>query len=209
MHAFATPLLTKADGTKFGKTEGGALWLDPAMTSPYAFFQFWLNSDDRDITSYLKILSSRSREPRSRRSRPRRPSDRRPARPSGRSPRSSRRSSTAQAACDQAVAAARALFGQGELADLEPAHARGRAARGAVRLRRRPGRPRRWSTCWPTAAWWRRRSAARRAVEEGGAYLNNVRVADATRVVGEQDWLHGRFAVLRRGKRTVGGAIRG
>src|SRR4051812_13993056 len=61
VHAFATPLLTKADGTKFGKTEGGALWLDPAMTTPYAFFQFWLNPDDRDVPGYLKVLSFRSR----------------------------------------------------------------------------------------------------------------------------------------------------
>ena len=62
MHAFATPLLTKADGTKFGKTEGGALWLDPELTSPYAFFQFWLNTDDRDVVRYLKVLSFRTRE---------------------------------------------------------------------------------------------------------------------------------------------------
>ena len=62
VHAFATPLLTKADGTKFGKTEGGALWLDPAMTSPYAFFQFWLNTDDRDVPGYLKVLSFRPRQ---------------------------------------------------------------------------------------------------------------------------------------------------
>ena len=61
VHAFATPLLTKADGTKFGKTEGGALWLDPGLTSPYAFYQFWLNTDDRDVVTYLKALSFRPR----------------------------------------------------------------------------------------------------------------------------------------------------
>ena len=57
MHALATPLMTKADGTKFGKTEGGAVWLDPEMTTPYAFYQFWLNVDDRDISTYMRILS--------------------------------------------------------------------------------------------------------------------------------------------------------
>ena len=59
VHALATPLITKADGTKFGKTEGGAVWLDPAMTSPYAFYQFWFNTDDRDIAGYLKVFSLR------------------------------------------------------------------------------------------------------------------------------------------------------
>ena len=59
VHALATPLITKADGTKFGKSEGGAVWLDPAMTSPYAFYQFWFNTDDRDIGGYLKVFSLR------------------------------------------------------------------------------------------------------------------------------------------------------
>ncbi len=58
VHALGTPLVTKADGTKFGKSEGGAVWLDPAMTSPYAFHQFWLNSDDRDVVSYVRYFSS-------------------------------------------------------------------------------------------------------------------------------------------------------
>lgn len=62
VQAFVTPLVTKADGTKFGKTEGGAVWLDPEMTSPYAFYQFWVNADDRDVTRYLRYFSFRSRE---------------------------------------------------------------------------------------------------------------------------------------------------
>ena len=62
VHAFTTPLVTKADGTKFGKTEGGAVWLDPTMTSPYAFYQFWVNADDRDMPAYLRYFSFRSLE---------------------------------------------------------------------------------------------------------------------------------------------------
>lgn len=62
VHALATPLMVKADGTKFGKTESGAVWLDPEMTTPYAFYQFWLNVDDRDISTYMRILSFKSRE---------------------------------------------------------------------------------------------------------------------------------------------------
>ena len=60
VHALATPLMVKADGTKFGKTEGGAVWLDPEMTTPYAFYQFWLNVDDRDVSTYMRILRFRS-----------------------------------------------------------------------------------------------------------------------------------------------------
>ena len=61
LHLLATPLVTKADGTKFGKTEGGTVWLDPELTSPYAFYQFWINADDRDVITYLKFFSFRSR----------------------------------------------------------------------------------------------------------------------------------------------------
>ncbi|NEB67428.1 tyrosine--tRNA ligase, partial [Streptomyces fulvissimus] len=61
VHALATPLMTKADGTKFGKSEGGAIWLNASMTTPYAFYQFWLNTDDRDVSRYLRILSFRDR----------------------------------------------------------------------------------------------------------------------------------------------------
>ena len=57
MHALTTPLITKADGTKFGKTESGTVWLDPELTSPYAFFQFWLNADDADVVGYLKVFT--------------------------------------------------------------------------------------------------------------------------------------------------------
>ena len=62
VHALATPLVTKADGTKFGKTESGSIWLDAQMTSPYAFYQFWFNTDDRDVIQYLKYYSFRSRD---------------------------------------------------------------------------------------------------------------------------------------------------
>ncbi|MFD0889468.1 tyrosine--tRNA ligase, partial [Streptosporangium algeriense] len=62
VHALTVPLITKADGTKFGKTAGGAVWLNPEMTSPYAFYQFWLNADDRDVVKFLKIYSFKSRE---------------------------------------------------------------------------------------------------------------------------------------------------
>src|SRR4029079_19333291 len=62
VHALTTPLITKTDGTKFGKTESGAVWMDPELTSPYAFFQFWLNADDADVVGYLKVFTFRTRD---------------------------------------------------------------------------------------------------------------------------------------------------
>ncbi len=60
-YAVTTPLLTKADGSKFGKSEQGNIWLDPDMTSPYQFYQFWINSDDADISKYLRYFSLKPR----------------------------------------------------------------------------------------------------------------------------------------------------
>ncbi|MGO4751488.1 hypothetical protein AB4212_23205 [Streptomyces sp. 2MCAF27] len=62
VHALATPLITKAGGTKFSKTESGTVWLDPELTTPYAFYQFWLNAEDRDVSNFLRIFSFKSRE---------------------------------------------------------------------------------------------------------------------------------------------------
>jgi tyrosyl-tRNA synthetase len=207
VHAFATPLLTKADGTKFGKTEGGALWLDPTMTSPYAFYQFWLNSDDRDVVTYLKILSGRTRPEIE-------------ALEVATLERSSAREAQralaeeltevvhGTAARDQAVAASRALFGDGDLGDLQPATLEA-ALREAPYVTLAAGATATVVDLLADSGLVASRSAARRAVAEGGAYLNNVRVQGVDAVVGESDWLHGRFAVLRRGRRTMGGAIRG
>jgi tyrosyl-tRNA synthetase len=118
VHALATPLLTKADGTKFGKTEGGAIWLDPEMTSPYAFYQFWLNADDRDISSFLRTFSFAPREEieeleRATRERPQ-------ARAAQRALAEELTTLVHGAGqCAAVVAASKALFGQGELADLD------------------------------------------------------------------------------------------
>ncbi len=206
VHAFATPLLTKADGTKFGKSEGGALWLDPTMTSPYAFFQFWLNTDDRDVTTYLKVLSSRSRSEievleAATRERP-------AAREAQRALAEELTSLVhGAAACEQAQAAARALFGQGQLADLEAAMLEA-ALREAPYVSVPAGATPSVLDLLTESGLVQSKSAARRAIDEGGAYLNNARVVDVGALVAEADWLHGRYVVLRRGKRTVGGAIR-
>ncbi|TDQ45423.1 tyrosine--tRNA ligase [Actinorugispora endophytica] len=206
-HALTTNLLTKADGTKFGKTESGTVWLDPELTSPYAFYQFWFNSDDRDVSRYLRAFSFRSREEIEELERQ---TAERPA------ARAAQRALAEELTtlvhgdqeCRNVIAASRALFGQGELAELNPAtlgaalaevpHAElaGPAAGlpSVVDLLAETG-------LVPS------RSAARRAVQEGGAYLNNAKVADIEARVTDEDLLHGRYLVLRRGKRNIGGII--
>ena len=99
VHALSTPLVTKSDGTKFGKTEGGAVWLDPTLTSPYAFFQFWLNADDADARAWLPLFSERPAEESRGAGRREHRAAGGPRRRSGRWPRSSRCSSTGPRSC--------------------------------------------------------------------------------------------------------------
>ena len=201
-HALATPLLTKADGTKFGKTESGTVWLDPEMTSPYAFHQFFLSAEDSMVGTYLRVFSMRSREEiedldRQAREEPHRRAAQR---------------ALADDATDlvhsvgereAAVAAAAALFGNGDLGSL-PAGVLQAVARevggGSVASLDRVTIAQAMHTAGVVSSL----SAGRRAVNEGGAYLNNVRVTDPAYELGASDLLAGGHLVLRRGKRTVG-----
>lgn len=200
VHALTTPLITKADGTKFGKTEGGALWLDPAMLSPYAFHQFWLNTDDADVVRFLKIFTFLSRDeigelersvaerPRAREAQ-RRLADEVTALVHG------------EAATEAAKSAALALFGRGDLGELdEPTLA---AAVGQL--------PRAAAVSGETSVvdalvetgLAGGRSAARRTIGEGGVYVNNRAVDGEDRVLDDGDFLAGRWALLRRGRKTL------
>jgi tyrosyl-tRNA synthetase len=199
VHALATPLITKADGTKFGKTESGTVWLDPAMTSPYAFFQFWLGADDRDVLTYLKTFSFRSR------AEIEELAAATAERPQARAAqRALAEELTAllhgEDELHRVQAASAALFGGGALAELDEstlAAALAEAPSVAVAGESPP------LVDLLAEALGVSRSEARRAVREGGAYLNNARVVDEAAVPAESDWLHGRFLVLRRGKRSV------
>ena len=210
VHALTTPLVTKADGTKFGKTESGTVWLDPQMTSPYAFFQFWLNADDRDVSAYLRYYSMRSHaeieelEEATRNEPARRAAQRALA----------QELTTlvhGEAATAAVEAAAQALFGQGDLAAVpadvldaalrEVPHAtiaRSEIAGGSlpdiVDLLVRSGLA-------------SSNGQARRTIGEGGAYVNNVRVEDESFQPPASDLLHGRFLVLRRGRKTLAGVL--
>ena len=199
VHALTTPLITKADGTKFGKTETGTVWLDPELTSPYAFYQFWLNADDADVVGYLKIFTYRTREDIGalERSVAERPAARE-------AQRALAYDVTALVhgapAADKVVAASAALFGRGDLRDLdEPTTAAAvaelpTAAGGAGDL---------LVDLFAATGVVPSKAAARRAIAEGGASINNVKITDDTAALGADDLLHGRWAVLRRGKRTL------
>lgn len=203
VHALATPLLTKADGTKFGKTESGTIWLDPAMTSPYAFHQFFLNAEDAMVVQYLKIFTRRSAE-----------EIEDLARQTAEAPhlRAAQRALAdditdlvhSPAERRAAAAAAAAIFGREELAGLpEPTLRAVVAELGSPPLRVGEELPTVVEVL-VAAGVVTSRSAARRAIDEGGAYLNNRKVTDADARLLAEDLLHGRFVVVRRGRRTVG-----
>jgi tyrosyl-tRNA synthetase len=207
VHAFATPLLTKADGTKFGKTEGGALWLDPALTSPYAFFQFWLNIDDADVVTCLKVLSFRSREEIEELEKA--AADRPAAREAQRALADELTALVhGEDQRDAVVAASQALFGRGELGSLDEstlAAALAELPRAAM-TRDGEGRLPPVVDLLAESGLSPSKSAARRAVQEGGAYVNNDRVSDPEGRPAETELLHGRWLVLRRGKRSLAAA---
>ena len=205
VHALSTPLVTKADGQKFGKSESGTVWLDPALTSPYAFFQFWLNADDADALTWLPLFSER---PAAEVAALLAESTDRPA------SRAAQRALAEELTLlvhgpeelRQAEAAGRALFGRDELSALG-AETLGAALReaGSVTL---DGDLPSVAQLLQLTGLAASLSDARRTVKEGGAYLNNERVTDADAVPGDDAWLPGGWLVLRRGKRAVAGVQR-
>jgi tyrosyl-tRNA synthetase len=203
VHAIGTPLITNSDGTKFGKSEGNAIWIDPELTSPYAFYQFWLNTDDADVIDRLKVFTFLSRaeieeyaqkvadEPFKREAQ-RRLAFEVTALVHG------------VAATEAAIAASQALFGQGELSELD-------ATTLEAALRELPNT----TTTEPSSTVAQALvdtgltsslGEARRAVAQGGVYVNNAKVEDAEQPIG-QDVLPGDMVVLRRGKKTLAGVF--
>ncbi|MEU0694845.1 tyrosine--tRNA ligase [Streptomyces niveus] len=199
VHALATPLITKADGTKFGKTESGTVWLDAERTTPYAFYQFWLNADDRDVSKFLRIFSFKSRAEIEELEKL---TEERPQARAAQRALAEELTTLVHGAdqCAGVVAASKALFGQGELTGLDAAtlaaalsevpHARMAELVPVVDLLTEVGLA-------PS------KSAARRTVKEGGAYVNNVKVTDSEAVPDAGELLHGRWLVLRRGKKNL------
>ena len=200
VHALATPLITRADGSKYGKTAGGTLWLDPELSSPYAFFQYFVNVEDADVGALLRVFSFRSR----------------PeiealeaataARPEARAAQQALAGELTTLvhgadATSQAVAASAALFGRGELGGLDATTLA--AAAEELPLAEVAGALPTISDLLVRSGLAESRTAARRVVAEGGAYLNNRRVTEPDLVPTEADLLHGRWLILRRGKRSL------
>jgi tyrosyl-tRNA synthetase len=206
VHALATPLITKPDGTKYGKTEGGTIWLSPELLSPYAFYQFWINRTDAEVPGLLRVFTFRSREDIEELETEvtERPAARRAQRVLAEDVTSLVHGPAELA---RVQAASRALFGQGELRDLdEGILAAAIAEVPRVAIKAPPDGLPSVADLMAATGIVASKSAARRAIAEGGAYLNNVKVAAEDAVPGAGDLLQGRFLILRRGKRTVGGA---
>src|SRR2546422_52515 len=201
-HGLVAPLVTTASGAKFGKTEGGAIWLDPALTSPYQFYQFWINTDDRDAERYLKLftllsqdeikalLKSHHKDP-------------------------SRREAQkklaievtqlvhGKEACHSAVAASAILFDEFSPRDVEPGAFDALAQEiPTVALESRDGLT--LVDAVVRAGLAKSKSEARRQIEQGGIYLNQERVKDVARTIGPADWIAGGNLLLRKGKKDYG-----
>jgi tyrosyl-tRNA synthetase len=201
-HALTIPLLTKADGTKFGKTAGGSVWLDPEMTSPYAFFQYWLNTDDKDVVNFLKVFSFKSREEiiELEKAHNENPGARTAHRELARELTSLVHSPET---CVRVEAAAKALFGQGELSELDEATLTAALSELPRTTVKRSEPMPTWVDLLAATGVVDSKSAARRIVKENGAYLNNAKVAAEDFAPLESDFLCGKYAVLRKGKRDL------
>jgi tyrosyl-tRNA synthetase len=204
VHALATPLLTRSDGTKYGKTEGGALWLDPEMLSPYAFFQFWLNAEDEKVGELLRVftflshdeiedLEAQTAE--------------KPFLRAGQRALAEHMTTLVhgEAETGRIKAASAALFGGGALHELDPATlAAALREAGATQVGATDGLPS-IIDLLVTSGLSKSKGEARRTVGEGGAYLNNERVSDPDFTPSSTDLLGGSWLVLRRGKKNLAG----
>jgi tyrosyl-tRNA synthetase len=201
-HALTVPLLTKADGTKFGKTAGGSVWLDPEMTSPYAFFQYWLNSDDKDVINFLKVFSFKSRQEieEIEKEHNENPGARNAHRELARELTALIHGTETSARVEEA---AKALFGQGDLTTLdEKTLASALSELPRVQISSSDEIPT-WVDLLAAAGVVDSKSAARRIVKEGGAYLNNEKISGEDFRLEKTHFLCGKYAVLRKGKRDL------
>ncbi|MGK8524769.1 tyrosine--tRNA ligase [Nocardia asteroides] len=211
VHALTVPLVTSADGKKFGKsTGGGSLWLDPEMTSPYAWYQYFVNTADADVVRYLRWFTFLSREELG--DLEQATAERPQAREAQRRLAAEMTTLVHGEANTRAVQlASQALFGRGELRDLDEATLgaalREAAVDGEV-AQIKAGEPNTIVDLLVATGLSESRGAARRAVNEGGASVNNVKIADLEWTPAEADYLHGRWLVLRRGKKSLAGVLR-
>jgi tyrosyl-tRNA synthetase len=200
VHAIGTPLITNSDGTKFGKSEGNAIWLDAAMCSPYAMYQFWLNTADADVVERLKVFTFRSRTEIEELEKA--VAERAHTREAQRVLAYDVTSLVhGEEATDKVIAASAALFGQGELEALDEATLVSATSqlpsatveRGSLNI----------IGLLVASGLVPSNSGARRTVAEGGAYVNNEKITDPDAVIDATKLLHGKYLLMRRGKRTL------
>jgi tyrosyl-tRNA synthetase len=199
-----TPLVTKADGSKFGKTEGGALWLDAEMMSPYAFYQFWINVEDASVIGYLKTFTDRSRD---------QVAELETSLEQTPFKREAQKALAADVttlvhgapATASVQAASAALFGKGDPGALDARTLRDATAElpGAVVAAGDSIVDALVATGLVDS-----RNAARRVIGDGGASLNNVKISDPEMLLAEADFLHGQVALVRRGRKSLAAARR-
>ncbi|MEY4009154.1 MAG: hypothetical protein RL232_681 [Actinomycetota bacterium] len=201
-HALTVPLLAKSDGSKFGKTASGAIWLEETMTSAYEFFQFWLNSDDADMPKLLKVFSMKSK------SEIEELIEKVKTNPGAREAhRELAREMTTlihgSAMAKSVEEAAKALFGQGEIRDLD-LKTLDSALSQLPKTTIKKGDPYpTWVDLLAATGVVESKSAARRIVKEGGGYLNNKKVESEDFTPSKSDLLHGKYLLLRKGKRDL------
>jgi tyrosyl-tRNA synthetase len=200
VHAIGTPLITNSDGTKFGKSEGNAIWLDAAMCSPYAMYQFWLNTADADVVERLKVFTFRSKTEIEELEKA--VAERAHTREAQRVLAYDVTSLVhGEEATDKVIAASAALFGQGELEALDEATLVSATSqlpsatveRGSLNI----------IGLLVASGLVPSNSGARRTVAEGGAYVNNEKITDPDAVIDATKLLHGKYLLMRRGKRTL------
>lgn len=199
VHAIGTPLITNSDGTKFGKSEGNAIWLDAEMCSPWVMYQFWLNTDDRDVVERLKVFTFLTRAEIEEYARL---VEEEPFRRAAQKRLAREVVTTVHGAetTESVIAATEALFGQGDLTALDAT-----VLRSALQELPHATVPAGSSVVEALTATGLSSSLsdARRAIAQGGVSLDGVKVTgDEAAVTGT---LPGGVSVLRRGKKTLAG----
>lgn len=200
VHAMGTPLITNSDGTKFGKSEGNAIWLDPSMCSPYAFYQFWLNTADADVADRLKVFTFKTREEIAQLQKS---VEEEPFKRLAQKTLAYEVTSLVHGveATEKVIAASEALFGKGDFAALDEATLKTateelpHAVLSADQLD--------MVTVLTETGLSASKSEARRTLKEGGAAINNVKVQGEDAALSTQDLLLGKYAVVRRGKKNM------